>query len=71
MAAAHWSSPDPAEFRGSDQAAHDDFAAVASQIQRRIERMGCLPLETLDRVRRERLTREIGTRSSCRGIPDF
>ena len=57
---AHWSSPDPAEFRGSDEEIYRYYQAVAGQIQRRIELMCCLPLASLDQARRERLTREIG-----------
>lgn len=57
---AHWSSPDPTLFRGSDEATYNYFVAVAAQIQRRIELMLCLPLASLDQARRERLTREIG-----------
>lgn len=57
---AHWSSPDPAEFRGSPEATFDYYVKVAAQIQRRIELMLCLPLASLDQARRERLTREIG-----------
>lgn len=56
----HWSSPDPAEFRGSEEETFGYYQAVAVQIQRRIELMCCLPLPSLDRARRERLTREIG-----------
>ncbi len=57
---AHWSSPDPAEFRGSEEDTFRHYQAVAGQIQRRIELMCCLPLASLDQGRRERLTREIG-----------
>lgn len=57
---AHWSSPDPAEFRGDDEQTFRYYQAVAGQIQRRIELMCCLPLASLDQARRERLTREIG-----------
>ncbi len=64
---AHWSSPDPAEFRGSDQATFDYYRAVAAQIQRRIELMCCLPLASLDQGRRERLTREIGDKEKLPG----
>lgn len=64
---AHWSSPDPAEFRGSDEATYNYFIAVSAQIQRRIELMCCLPLASLDQGRRERLTREIGEREK---LPD-
>ena len=64
---AHWSSPDPAAFRGTDEATYNYFVAVAAQIQRRIELMCCLPLASLDQARRERLTREIGAKEK---LPD-
>jgi protein-tyrosine-phosphatase len=57
---AHWSSPDPAAFRGPEEETYGYYHAVAGQIQRRIELMCCLPLASLDQARRERLTREIG-----------
>ncbi|MFM8336060.1 MAG: arsenate reductase ArsC [Opitutaceae bacterium] len=57
---AHWSSPDPAEFRGTDDETYRYYQTVAAQIQRRIELMCCLPLSSHDQGRRERLAREIG-----------
>ncbi len=57
---AHWSSPDPATFRGSDEETYRYYQSVAGQIQRRIELMCCLPLASLDQARRERVMREIG-----------
>ena len=61
---AHWSSPDPAAFRGSEDETYRYYQAVAAQIQRRIELMCCLPLASLDQARRERLTREIGEKEN-------
>lgn len=57
---AHWSSPDPAAFRGSDEETYRYYQSVAGQIQRRIELMCCLPLASLDQARRERVMRDIG-----------
>ena len=57
---AHWSSPDPAAFEGDDKATFDFFKKVAFQIQRRIELLCCLPIEKLDSLRLQQLTREIG-----------
>jgi arsenate reductase len=57
---AHWASPDPGAFQGSDEDTFRYYQSVAGQIQRRIELMCCLPLASLDQARRERLTREIG-----------
>lgn len=64
---AHWSSPDPAEFRGTEEETFRYYQAVAAQIQRRIELMCCLPLASLDQGRRERLTREIGDEEKLPG----
>lgn len=57
---AHWGSPDPAVFEGSDEEKYNEFRKVALQISRRLELFCSLPLEKLDRLRLEKLTREIG-----------
>jgi arsenate reductase len=59
---AHWSSPDPAEFEGSDKETYDHFWKVAQQIYRRIDLFCSLPIEKLDRLRLENLTKDIGTK---------
>lgn len=56
---AHWSSPDPAVFKGSDQETFDFFRAVASQIQRRVDLLCSLPIDGLDSDRRKRAARAI------------
>lgn len=61
---AHWPSPDPAEFEGSDEAKAKAFWQVAQQIQRRLELLASLPFEKLDLLRLEAATREIGRRES-------
>ena len=57
---AHWSSPDPADFEGTDAEKEKYFFQVAMQIHRRIDLLCNLPIEKLDRLRIEQLTREIG-----------
>lgn len=57
---AHWSSPDPAEFKGSDQETYRYFWTIAHQIYRRVDLLCNLPLEKLDRLRLEYATRQIG-----------
>lgn len=57
---AHWSSPDPSEFKGSDQNTFDFFRKVALQIQRRVDLFCSLPLEALDHDRRVRESGAIG-----------
>lgn len=61
---AHWSSPDPAAFVGDETATFGQFARVAFQIQRRVELLCGLPIEKLDRLRVEQLTREIGQQAA-------
>lgn len=59
---AHWGSPDPAAFEGTDQEKYEFFRKVALQIQRRIELFTSLPLEKLDRLRLAELTKDIGSK---------
>ncbi|GAB4239729.1 MAG: hypothetical protein OHK005_01380 [Candidatus Methylacidiphilales bacterium] len=61
---AHWSSPDPAAFQGTDYETFLFFRNVAMQIQRRIDLFTSLPLEKLDRLRLSEVTREIGTKET-------
>ena len=64
---AHWSSPDPVLAKGSDQEIYRAFKQVAFQIQRRIELFTSLPLEKLDRLKLETLTRDIGMEAVADG----
>jgi arsenate reductase len=57
---AHWSSPDPAEFKGSEQETYRYFWMIAHQIYRRVDLLCNLPLDKLDRLRLEYATRLIG-----------
>ena len=57
---AHWGIPDPALAKGSDQEILREFRKASTQLQRRIELFCSLPFEKLDRLRLEKLTRDIG-----------
>jgi arsenate reductase len=48
---AHWASPDPAEFQGTEREKRWLFVQVASQIARRIDLFCALPDAQLDRLR--------------------
>lgn len=61
---AHWGSPDPVEFEGSDEERQRHFWQVAQQIQRRIELFTSLPFESLDKLRLESATKEIGLKET-------
>ena len=57
---AHWSSPDPAEFEGSEQETYRYFWKIAHQIYRRADLLCNLPIEKLDRLRLDYATKQIG-----------
>jgi arsenate reductase len=57
---AHWSSPDPAEFEGSEEDTYRCFWKIAHQIYRRVDLLCNLPIDKLDRLRLEYATRRIG-----------
>jgi arsenate reductase len=57
---AHWSSPDPAEFDGSEEETYRYFWKIAHQIYRRVDLLCNLPIDKLDRLRLEYATRKIG-----------
>jgi arsenate reductase (thioredoxin) len=61
---AHWGSPDPASFKGTEEEIFTYFRKVALQIQRRIDLFTSLPLEKLDRLRLSELTKEIGSKEN-------
>lgn len=48
---AHWGSPDPADFEGTEKEKKWQFVQVASQIARRIELFCALPDSQLDQLR--------------------
>lgn len=57
---AHWSSPDPGAFPGTEEERWRHFWQVAQQIYRRLELLASLPFEKLDALRLEAAAKEIG-----------
>ena len=57
---AHWGVDDPAAFVGTPEARERFFFAVALTLYRRLQIFTSLPLEKLDRLKVEKLTRDIG-----------
>jgi len=57
---AHWGVPDPADFTGPEEERYALFKEAGRVLARRIELFCNLPLEKLDRLRLEELTRAIG-----------
>ena len=57
---AHWGLPDPAAFEGPAEEQYALFKEIGRVLARRIELFCSLPLEKLDRLRLEELTRAIG-----------
>jgi arsenate reductase len=64
---AHWSSPDPANFVGSEHDTLDFYRKVAVQIRRRVDLLCNLPLAALDHDRRERASQDIGRQGALAG----
>jgi len=58
---AHWGVPDPAEATGTDAQIFKEFRQAAFLLQRRIELFCSLPIDKLDRLKLEQLTKDIGT----------
>lgn len=53
---AHWGLEDPARFTGSDMEIRAKISEIYGQIERRVELLAALPMETLDNLAlRERL----------------
>ena len=57
---AHWGVPDPALAVGSDAEVFDVFKKAAYILERQIELFCALPFDKLDRLRLEKLTKDIG-----------
>jgi arsenate reductase (thioredoxin) len=57
---AHWGVDDPAGFVGTPEAKERFFFDVAFTLYRRLQILTSLPLDKLDRLRLEKLVREIG-----------
>jgi arsenate reductase (thioredoxin) len=62
---AHWGVEDPAAFVGNPDAQERFFAKVALLLHHRIQLFTSLPLEKLDRLRIEELTKGLGRRSEA------
>ena len=69
---AHWGVEDPAAFVGAPEAKERHFIKVAMLLHRRLQIFTSLPLEKLDRMRIEKLTKDIGkrTESDLPGLVD-
>jgi arsenate reductase (thioredoxin) len=57
---AHWGSEDPDAASGTEAEKRRVFRRVAQEIYRRVELLCALPIEKLDRLRLEEMTRAIG-----------
>ena len=57
---AHWGSPDPAAFEGSDEEKLQKTWQVAMQIQRRLDLFCSLPLEKMERLKLAHAVGDIG-----------
>ena len=57
----HWGMPDPADVEGSDEQERQAFFDAFNLLSRRIEAMLALPLESLDRAKRQAKLQRIGT----------
>lgn len=57
---AHWSSPNPADFEGTDEEKYEKTMEVALQINRRIDLFNSLPFEQLEKLRLAHEVQEIG-----------
>ena len=64
---AHWGVDDPAAFVGTSEGKTRFFYNVALTLYRRLQLFTALPLEQLDRLKMERLTREIGQAQASQG----
>ena len=58
---AHWSTPDPEHFSGSEQDTVNHYWKVAQLIYRRVDLLCNLSVDKLDRLRLEQATRNIAT----------
>jgi protein-tyrosine-phosphatase len=57
---AHWLSPDPAHFEGTEEEKYKMTCQVAMQIQRRLDLFCSLPLEKMERLKLAALVGGIG-----------
>jgi arsenate reductase (thioredoxin) len=57
---AHWGSDDPDSVEGDDEAKRRIVRKVAMEIERRLRLFTALPMDSLDRIRLEEMTKSIG-----------
>ncbi len=57
---AHWGVPDPAAVTGSDEVKRKAFFRAFNQLQNRISLFANLPLDKLDRIKLQKVLRDIG-----------
>lgn len=57
---AHWGSPDPAAFEGTEEEKYKMTAQVAMQIQRRLDLFCSLPIEKMERIKLQNAVANIG-----------
>jgi len=60
---AHWGEEDPDRVEGSDEEKRRVFRRVAAELYRRIGLFTALPIEGLDRLKLEQMTKAIGSMS--------
>src|SRR5262249_44986932 len=58
-----WGVPDPAIATGTDEQIFQEFRKAALLLQRRIELFCSLPFDKIDRLRLEKLTKDIGAKT--------
>jgi protein-tyrosine-phosphatase len=59
---AHWSSPDPSQFQGTEEEQFKMIGQVMMQIYRRIDLFCSLPVEKMERLKLQHALSEIGNR---------
>jgi len=59
---AHWGSPDPAAFEGSDEEKLKKTMEVAMQIHRRLSLFASLPFDQLEHLKLEHVVKDIGNK---------
>jgi arsenate reductase (thioredoxin) len=62
---AHWSTPDPEHFSGSEKDTFNYFWKVSQLIYRRVDLLCNLSFDKLDRLRLEQATRNIATQEGA------
>ena len=60
-ATAHWGFPDPSAVAGSDDAKRHAFMDVMSGLQKRIDLLAALPLDTLDKLSSQAALRKLAS----------